>query len=332
MVFQPAILALLLADAVTLLLLLPASRFAVAILRHWDLHSGSARQLELERRTYLISTIVALACGVQGLALLLMVFNADHMAPLFSGAMCAVGSFNAAPFGFESLHLRMGLFFVAAAWLLLNHLDNQAPDYPLIRTRYALLLLIPPLTALAATAQGAWFLGLRAEVITSCCGSLFGGDAPTLAADLAGWPPRPMMAALALALGGAVGSGLYHRLTGRGLPLFALLGGVALPVTLAAVVSFVSLYVYEHPHHHCPFCLLKAEYGYLGYGLYPPLFIATALALGLGLTYPFARRGSARTVLAGASPRLAGVAVLLYLWVGLVIVWAVGSSNLKLLE
>jgi hypothetical protein len=50
------------------------------------------------------------------------------------------------------------------------------------------------------------------------------------------------------------------------LSFVALASGAAFAVaTIVGILSFISLYVYEHPHHHCPFCLLKPEYGYQGY-------------------------------------------------------------------
>jgi hypothetical protein len=117
----------------------------VQLLRHWNLASGARRQIELERRTYLIATTLTLVMALQGFALLLMVFNADAMAPLLIGAMCAFGTFNASVFGFPALFAKMALFFAAIVWLAMNHADVQARDYPLTRRKYALLLLIAPL-------------------------------------------------------------------------------------------------------------------------------------------------------------------------------------------
>jgi len=39
-----------------------------------------------------------------------------------------------------------------------------------------------------------------------------------------------------------------------------------------AILSFISVYFYELPTHHCPFCILQKEYGYVGYPLYLTLF------------------------------------------------------------
>ena len=323
--------ALLLADGLSLLLLVPAGLFAIRILRSWDLQSGSTRQIRLEETTYLVATGLALVFIAQTLTLLLFVFTTDSLAVQFVGAMCAVGTLNANAWGFPALLLRMGLFLVAGAWLVMNYIDNRAYDYPLIRVKYALVLLIVPLALAAAGAQFAFFSGLDADVITSCCGSLFSVGEPAVTADLSGLPPLPAMGAFYAVIGVTILAGGFYALRRRGALLFAGLSAIAFPVSIAAVIAFVSLYIYEHPHHHCPFCLLKSEYGYLGYGLYLPLFAATTLAVGLGLTSAFAKTASVRAVLNRVAPPLAWTATVLFVLFTLQVIWFTWRSNLILL-
>ena len=165
MPLTPAILALNLASLTQALLLVLAAGFAIQILRHWDLSSGSERQLELERRTYLIATLVAWVFGGNLLSLLLFVYNAEQLSTQFVGAMCATGVLNANPWGWPTLWLKISLFFAGAAWLILNGADNQAPDYPLVRPKYALLLLIAPLALAEVTAQALFFTALNLSLI-----------------------------------------------------------------------------------------------------------------------------------------------------------------------
>ncbi|NOY65094.1 MAG: hypothetical protein GXO97_06845 [Nitrospirae bacterium] len=54
---------------------------------------------------------------------------------------------------------------------------------------------------------------------------------------------------------------------------------VVFMVSIASIVSFVSLYFYEIPTHHCPFDMLQGYYNYIGYPLYGSLFAGTVLAL-----------------------------------------------------
>jgi hypothetical protein len=332
MLFQPAIIALLLASVVSVAILAAASPFAWQLVRHWDIRSGSEHQLRLERRTYLMSTLLTFVFATQLVALLLFVFNADKMAVMFAGAMCAVGALNANAYGFPALLAQIAVFFLAAAWLTINHADSRAWDYPLVRVKYMLLLGILPFAALAFGMQLEYFLHLKADVITSCCGSLFSGESKTLSGDAAAMPLMPALALFYSALATAMAAAAFHARTLRAGYLVAALSAVAFVAALAGILSFVSLYVYEHPHHHCPFCLLKPEYDYQGYWLYLPLFTATAAGLGVGALQPFARIPSLAAIVPGITRRLSWISLAGFAAFGLVATFMVAHSNLILLE
>jgi hypothetical protein len=282
-ILHPPVLALLLVALLSALALAWAGVFSVQLLRHWNLASGARRQLELERRSYLVSTVLGLVMLAQGIALPLMVFNADRTAALLVGAMCAFGSFNASVYGFAALYAKTALFFVAGIWLVLHRADLLGPDYPLTRRKYTLLLLMLPLALADAGLSLAYFLDLKTDTLTSCCGTAFHADRHGLGAGVAALDPRLALGLLAttLALTLAVGWAAPRR------PALALayggLSAVVFVVALVAVVSAVSIYLYENPHHHCPFCLLKREYGHVGFALYAPLFAGTLAGLASGV-------------------------------------------------
>ncbi|MBK9954503.1 MAG: hypothetical protein IPP18_05020 [Rhodocyclaceae bacterium] len=332
MIFQPAIIALLLASLVSVAMLLAAAPFAVQVIRHWDIGSGSERQLRLERRTYLFSTLTMFVMATQLAALLLFVFNADKMSEMFVGAMCAVGTLNVNPFGFPALVAQMTVFFLAAAWLAINHVDTRAPDYPLVRIKYAALLALLPAVALVLGLQLAYFLNLKANVITSCCGSLFSEASKGVAGDLAALPPVPAMAIFYIGMGTAIAIAAWHGLRRNAGYLVALASSAAFVIAIAGILAFVSLYLYEHPHHHCPFCILKPEYGHQGYLLYVPLFVATAAGIGAGAIQPFRGVASLRDIVPNVSARLATVAAIGFAIVTAVASTMVARSNLILIE
>ncbi len=310
MIFHPPILALIAASLISSLVLAGAGLFAVRLLRHWDPASGAERQIELERITTLVSTVVAFVLVVEAASLVLFAFNADRMAPLFVGAMCAVGSLNASVWGFPTLWAKIVVFFAAFVWLAVDRVDGRTRDWALIRPKYAGLLVLAPLVFAEGALELAYFLDLKADTITSCCGKLFGEDKPNLGGDLAALDPFQAMGLLAGGLALAIGLGVVAA---RGRLLAALHGVVSLAVfglALAAIVSAIAPYVYEQPHHHCPFCILKREYGHVGFALYVPLFVATGAGLASALLVPFegridgavataARRGLTRTAVVG---------------------------------
>lgn len=333
MIFQPAIVALLLASALSSALVVLCVPFAVAVLRRWDLSCGSEAQLRLERRTYLVSTLVKIVLITEAAALVLFVFNADRMATLFTGAMCAVGTLRVDPLGFPALMLKMAVFFLAGSWLVLNHVDNRGWDYPLIRRKYAALLALVPVLLASGGVQLGYFLGLRADVITSCCSTLFsGGGVIVLSNALAALPHALSLALLAGTGAALLTSGGWFLRRGRGGWIYALVSAAMLPVALAAIISTVSVYVYELPHHHCPFCILKREYGHVGYALYLPLFLGTACGLGAGIAEAARRRPSLAQAGAAIARRLTGWSMTGFSVFGLVTAWLIARSHLILFE
>ena len=56
------------------------------------------------------------------------------------------------------------------------------------------------------------------------------------------------------------------------------------------MVSFLSLYIYELPTHHCPFDVLQLQYRAIGYPLYVSLFAAVVFGLLPATALLFRRR------------------------------------------
>ena len=214
MIFDPSVLALLSGSFLVVAILLYASWYGIQILRRWDIRSGSELQLGLERRTYLISTIMAYALGFQLLSLFLFVYTADRLSSLFPGAMCAVGTMNVNRWGYPTLILKIVNFLAAGVWLIINSTDNSAYDYPLIKKKYLLLLPITALICLEAALQTSYFLRLKPDIITSCCGALFSA-ASQGAARIVVLPWKPVAASFYFAMALTVASGLFSYLKGK---------------------------------------------------------------------------------------------------------------------
>jgi hypothetical protein len=282
MILHPAILALTAASLLITLMVLYSSICAVRILLNWDISSGSELQLQLENSTYLISTIISYFLGFQLVSLFLFIYTADSIHDLFVGAMCAVGSLTVNPFGYPTLLFKMVTFILSGLWLIINHADSRGYDYPLIRVKYRLLLVMAPLILAEATLQTVYFLKLRPDIITSCCGSLFSPAARGVATEIANAPAIPMLVVYfgSTLITCAVGTWFYRR--GSGGFLFGLTSLSHFVVTLVSVISVVSLYIYAMPAHHCPFCILQGEYHFVGYPIYLALLTAATTGMGAG--------------------------------------------------
>jgi hypothetical protein len=57
-----------------------------------------------------------------------------------------------------------------------------------------------------------------------------------------------------------------------------------------AIIRVFSSYIYAMPYHHCPFCILKPEYHYIGFALYFTLLPASFFGLSALLVEPFKKR------------------------------------------
>lgn len=283
MIINPAIIALILGSLMISAFAFYALATAFRILKHWDVRSGSEVQVALERKTYLISTIFSYLLGFELFSLLLFVYTADHIHDLFVGAMCAAGSLNVNNYGYPTLILKIITFMFCGVWMIINYTDNRACDYPLIRPKYKLLILLTVLIGVETFFQTNYFTGLMADVITSCCGTLFSDETRGISGEMASLPPHSMRIAFYLSVILTLRVGIHVLVTGRGATAFGLLSGVSTVVSLAAVVSFISPYYYELPTHHCPFCLLQKEYHFIGYPLYLSLFLAGITGMGAGV-------------------------------------------------
>lgn len=330
MILHPSILALLSTSLLTVFMVLYASWYGARIIRTWNITSGSELQLSLERRTYLISTLVSYTLVFQILSLFLFIYTADDLHRLFSGAMCAAGTLNVNSYGYPLLVMKIINFLLAGLWLIINHADTRGYDYPLIKIKYALLLALAPLVLVELFFLVNYFVRLDADVITSCCGSLFSIDKPGVGGDLASLPSRPMQAAFFAGMAATSGSGLYFYFKGKGGYLFSGMSFLTFGIAAASLISFICLYFYELPTHHCPFCILQKEYGYAGYALYATLLGGAVAGMGTGALMPWRNKGSMARILPPLQQRLAATTIFLYLLFTLIVAYRMVFSSFRI--
>ncbi len=301
MILHPGIVALIMGSCFVAAMVLYSTIIGVAVLRRWDLTSSSEGQLQLERKTYLTSTIMNYVLGFEILSSLLFVHTVDGLHGVFVGAMCATGSLNANPVGWAALYARIAVLFLSAIWIAVNVIDQRGADYPLTRFKFAGLLFLLPVVLLSTVLQLRYFLGLKPNIITSCCGALFSESGGGLASSLSSAAIRPSMMVFYGLLALFLGAGVFalRRRTGAWRYLFAGLSLLVLPVSLIAVVSFISLYIYESPTHHCPFDMFQGNYHYLGYPLYGTLFAGTFFGIMTGVSELLRGKGSVENTING---------------------------------
>jgi len=330
MILHPAIIALVLVSLLISGMVVYASFFGVQIIRRWDIQSGSEEQLALERRTYLISTLLTYMLVFQVSSLFLYIYTADSLHRLFVGAMCAAGTLNVNPYGYPTFLLKILNFILAGLWLIINYTDNQARDYPLIKKKYAMLLILAPLIVTEATVQLVYFMELKGDVITSCCGSLFSTERRSVTSDIAGMPAGTAMAGFSASLALTFSSGIVYWIKGKFGRLFSFFSGASFLTSCVSLISFISLYFYELPTHHCPFCILQREYYYVGYLLYASLLTGAVSGLGVGALMPFRGIGSLSATVPMIQRRLTLISLISYLFFVVITIHRMVSTDFSL--
>ncbi len=328
MILHPGVIALIIGSGIVLLLVLYASALGIKIIRRWDIKSSSEEQLSLERKTYLVSTLVQYALAFEILSVFLFIYTAEDIHTLLAGAMCATGSLNANAFGFPTLYIKIISFFISASWIAINHIDNKSEDYPLIRMKYKLLTAVLAVMIIEFIFQLEYFLRINPNVITSCCGVMFSEKGEGLASSLAAFPVLPAKILLYSLFAVTIANGISVYSTQRKpfTYMFSIFACMFFISSVTAIISFISLYFYQIPTHHCPFDVLQKEYYYVGYPIYAFLFTGSFLGIIVGILEPFKKIASMSKIVLNAQRRWS-----LYAIIGLVIFTLISSLPMLLL-
>ena len=288
-------LALVLSSLLVVFLLAVAARTAVRVIRFWNPASDESRQISLESEIWLSSTLVTYALALQILSLTLFILAADNFAEVITGAMCATGTLLVNDFGVPTLLVKMVGVFLYGFWLVIHRLDIRSEHYPLVRHKCWYLLALLPWIAADLTLQSLYLFKIEPDIITSCCAVVFnpGSGGSQLWAELAGDPiflPFYGGTLFLLVTGGiklaSDLSGRHRAASGGGLALLLIYGAswlLFLPLALLAITVAISSYIYAMPFHNCPFCILKPEYGYIGFVIYGTLLPAAFYGLAAPL-------------------------------------------------
>lgn len=293
-------LALCLLSGLTLLLIGVACKTAVKVIRKWDPAADSQGQIELESEIWLSSTLVQYGLAFQIVSLLLYVIAADYFAQMLAGAMCATGSLLANEYGLPLLMVKIGGVFLYGLWIVLHQLDISNAEYPLVRIKYVLLLLLFPLLLADTLLLFAYLGGLEPDIITSCCAVIFDkGPGRTVQNLLRGQDAQAGLLVYYgwLAFLFAVGVLAWRRQKISLYIVYGLAMAAFFVLALNTIITVLSSFIYAMPFHNCPFCMLKREYGYIGFLVYIPLFVAVFCGVTPMLMQPCqAKAGLAVTV------------------------------------
>lgn len=333
---RPWILARLLSGAAVAILCVFAVVIAWRVLSRWRVGATSEGQLALERRAELVAAVVQVALLVAVVDLGLTVLTADRLTHSIRGAMCAWGVFDASRWGFVALGTSALAAAGCALWVVLHRLDLRLERPVLTQRKFLALFALAPIVWIDLGVTTAWALDLDMRVVASCCS--VGLDDALGATTGAAGGPRALWAFAALGAGAvaALGAALVWRRPGRAASvLTAVASVVALAAALPAILGYVAPHAYETPAHLCPFCLLHADVGGIGWPLFSALFGAALCGVAMGLVEAHRRSSGEPAAVSAMERTLGGWAAVL--WVATLLLgaapvvryaWITGGASL----
>ncbi len=249
-----------------LFVLLSIALYHTLILLHsYKREATSALQYSLEKRAYLIATIIQLSLFAYIFLLFFFIHTLEGLASLLPGAMCAAGVVEANIYGLPLILLHFCIIILSLLWISLHQEDLRNKKSPYFKRKFQLFLALYMLIATALITELLFFTQLDFSTPVLCCSTLY-RQSSTLPFSL-----TPLQVALLFySIYFLLIFSLYKRKRVPTLLLILLF----LPLSYYATTYFFSPYIYELPTHRCPFCLLHKEYYFIGYFLYGTYILA----------------------------------------------------------
>lgn len=274
------VIAQLVAQFCSLVLLLGAVFFSGKIMLYWRPQEASELQLHLERQSYLVSSILQFALFFQVLSLLMFVNTANnHLPHIIQGAMCATGTLGVNEFGYRVLFLKAGAIFIYLIYLITNYLDNSEPSYPLTPGKYIWVFPAFVLVALDSWWLIQYFGQIEPSIIATCCSVSFTGAGLSDYYLLKGGKFTEtglyvFGGVFPILFIGQVGMYRYWKsalFSSAGIFWVSgqlLLGIVFVLSAIYTLKNYFVKYIYGLPSHTCLFDIFWAKYHYVGYVLF----------------------------------------------------------------
>ncbi|CZE47964.1 hypothetical protein [Campylobacter geochelonis] len=268
LMLSPFIITLLIVEGVVIFFGTIAFFFSFIIAKKYDENISTSYQYELSKQGYLVSTIISFILMVKIPLFLFFVWTMDSISSLVPGAMCAVGIVDATPEGIYMLVLKIFNLFLLSGWLLVNHEDGKTINSKFLKTKFKLFIPIYILLLAEFILEFSHFSGIRVDTAVLCCSDIFAASSID---KVAFWHTNGFILGLFYAFFILNFIWAYFKVD-------ILLGMFSLSfmlISIYAIIRFFSPYIYELPTHKCPFCMLQADYGYVGYLIYALIFIGT---------------------------------------------------------
>jgi hypothetical protein len=245
------------------------------ILKKYKPNAVSQTQYALEKKSYLITTLIQLSLAINIFLLGFFVFTLNDLASFIPGAMCAAGVVRANIFGNPLIILKIFIILLSLLWLSLNRQDYYAKQHPYFSKKLYFFLFIYLLIVFDAILEVNFFANLSTVEPVLCCSNIYAKTATTM--------PLHLTSDYLVTLFYTIFFLLLFLLHYKKRVLIAAFSLFFLYLSYLSITYFFSTYIYELPTHKCPYCILGSDYYYIGYFIYTALLLATFYALNAAL-------------------------------------------------
>jgi hypothetical protein len=272
MLNNPNIITLLSIDLLFLFFTTIALIIAIKITLYWDSEQTTQTQYDLEKKSFLAAVAIKYILSLKVPLFVYFIYTLDFLSTFIHGAMCGAGVINATQTGVVLFVIKLVGIYLFALWLSLHYQDERHDDYRYTKRKFMLFIPLALVIFAESIYQYTFFSSLEPQKIVSCCGTLFNAASTSTLGSLLSIPSAVL---IALFYGLFALMILFYRHV-----RFAALANILfLLVSILALITIFSPYIYELPTHQCPFCILQSDYHYIGYLLYSTLFLGTLSAL-----------------------------------------------------
>lgn len=275
------VLAILLIQSGVSILLAYGTFLGFRAIRLWQPEQPTARQLNLERETFLVSMLTEVAFLANGMAFISFLVFVNHaLIDFLRGAMCAEGVLSTNAYGHWALYLKIALLFATVPFAALNAQDKR--NIAAIFTPHKFYWLLLPLGLSLADCffTFCFFANIEPYVLTACCSSAFTKQNGLMTNLLEGSRVLEALVVYVVLAFYQLGAFTFKWRQPR-LNLF-----LALCYAAAAIYSwryFFTRYFYGVEGHYCLHDSFQEAHGGLGYLIFAGLFYFLAHHLALGV-------------------------------------------------
>lgn len=233
------------------------------ILNDWNFEASTPLQYSLEKKNYLVNTIIYFSIAAKTILFIFFIKAIDELSSIVPGAMCSAGVIGANSYGNILLVLKIFIIFGFGVWLIVNKMDLKFVSFPYLRSKYHLFTLMFIFVVIELMLEILYFSNVPLKVPVFCCSIVF----------QIGNLPFGLNIPFLIILFYLIAAVVYVANKNK----YALLSFVSslifLFIAYYAITYFFGTYVYELPTHKCPYCMLQREYLYVGYVIWTTLFL-----------------------------------------------------------